>query len=105
MAEEKPFVEVLYALPAEQRIVRVPFVDGMTVGDAVERSGLIQTFPELRARELSLGVFGVAAEPGTRLLAGQRVEICRPLRIDPRDARRMLARLGRTMGRAADSES
>jgi putative ubiquitin-RnfH superfamily antitoxin RatB of RatAB toxin-antitoxin module len=36
------------------------------------------------------------------LSAGDRVEIYRPLQMDPREARRRLAALGQTMGKAGD---
>jgi uncharacterized protein len=102
MAEASSFVEVLYATPAEQRIVRVAFEDGMTARDAVVRSGLPRLFPEIGRRELVLGIFGTRVDPGQLLRAGQRVEICRPLRADPRVARRELAREGRSMGKTRD---
>ena len=98
MPELSAFVEVLYATPKEQRIVQVPFVAGMTAAEAVERSGIARAFPDILQRELVLGSFGVQIALDAVLFSGQRIEICRPLKIDPRDARRRLARRGRTMG-------
>jgi putative ubiquitin-RnfH superfamily antitoxin RatB of RatAB toxin-antitoxin module len=42
-----------------------------------------------------LGVFGEPATPETRLRDGDRVEVYRPLQIDPKEARRRRARLAR----------
>ena len=96
---EPPGVDVVYARPERQCIVRVALVDGMTALDAVAASGLVQEFPELAARTLALGVYGQLVEGSHRLAPGDRVEIYRPLRVDPREARRRLAAGGRGAGR------
>jgi hypothetical protein len=91
-------VEVVYALPGVQRVAAVPFRHGMTAHDAVESAGLLQEFPELGRKAPTLGVFGRVVPPAHSLRPGDRVEIYRPLRVDPREARRRLAAQGRTMG-------
>ena len=55
----EPVVEVVYATPDEQQIVRVPFADGLTAGQAACDSGLLAMLPDDVARPLVLGVFGV----------------------------------------------
>jgi putative ubiquitin-RnfH superfamily antitoxin RatB of RatAB toxin-antitoxin module len=84
-------VEVVYALPDRQRIVSVAYVDGMTAAAAVDASGLLREFPELGATRLTLGIYGESVEASRRVRPGDRVEIYRPLRIDPREARRLRA--------------
>jgi putative ubiquitin-RnfH superfamily antitoxin RatB of RatAB toxin-antitoxin module len=84
-------VEVVYATSEEQRVVRVAFAPGLTAEQAVRRSGLLEAFPDVAARPLVLGVFGLRVELRHRLSPGDRVEICRPLLRDPRDRRRELA--------------
>jgi len=92
-------VQVVHALPDLQRIVTVALTDGMTATDAVVASGLLEEFPHITARPLALGIFGQVVD-GSRLLEpGDRVEIYRPLKADPRETRRRLAAQGRTMGR------
>ena len=54
--------------------------------------------------KLEIGVWGRVVEPGYRLKSGDRVEIYRPLEIDPRDARRKLAEAGRTMREGIGSD-
>ena len=83
-------VEVVYALPHVQRIVRLPLPDtGLTVADAVQQSGLPSEFPELASfAQRTFAVYGVVRPPGHPLRAGDRVEILRPLRQDPRALRR-----------------
>jgi len=99
-APEAPRVEVVHALPDRQRVVFVELTAGMTATDAVTASGLLEEFPELAGgRRLDLGVFGQVV-PASRVLAdGDRVEIYRPLKADPREMRRRLAAQGLTMGR------
>lgn len=96
---EVPRAEVVYALPERQRIVPVVLEDGMTALQAVAASGLLQEFPELAGRALVLGIFGQRVDGSRRLAPGDRVEIYRPLKADPRETRRRLAAQGRTMGR------
>jgi putative ubiquitin-RnfH superfamily antitoxin RatB of RatAB toxin-antitoxin module len=85
-------VEVVYATPAVQRVVRVAFVPGLTAEEAARRSGLIETLSAAERSALVLGVFGVRVQGEQRLAPGDRVEICRPLVRDPRDRRRLAAK-------------
>jgi putative ubiquitin-RnfH superfamily antitoxin RatB of RatAB toxin-antitoxin module len=95
MAQPEPVVEVAYARPERQWVVGVRWRDGMTALEAVEASGLLHEIAELRRDDLPLGVFGRRVAPGQLLRAGDRVEIYRPLRFDPRDARRKAAQSAR----------
>ena len=95
---EAPTVEVACALPERQTVVRVSLAEGMTALEAVEASGLLRSLPELGDRPPDLGIFGRPVPPGEVLREGDRVEIYRPLRADPRETRRRLAAEGRTMG-------
>lgn len=94
-------VEVVYALPQAQRVVTLAHEPGMTARDAVERSGLRGEFPEIDAHPLVLGVFGTRVALEHVLEPGDRVEICRPLKADPRDLRRLMLASGKVMGGAA----
>jgi putative ubiquitin-RnfH superfamily antitoxin RatB of RatAB toxin-antitoxin module len=91
-------VEVVYATALEQRIVTLPFTPGMSAAQAVELSGLHEIFPEIRRNAYVLGIFGTRIEPDQALRPGDRVEICRPLDVDPRVMRRTLAASGKVMG-------
>jgi uncharacterized protein len=101
MAEQSgATIEVVYALPHEQRLVRLPYEPGMTARDAVTRSGLGAQYPEIGAQPLVLGIFGTRVEAERALEPGDRVEICRPLTVDPRDLRRQMLARGTVMGGA-----
>jgi uncharacterized protein len=89
MTEHAPSVEVAYALPDRQRVVRLALPPtGLTAGQALELAGLRQEFPELLAQTPALGIYGVPCATDRPLRDGDRVEIYRPLRTDPRERRR-----------------
>jgi putative ubiquitin-RnfH superfamily antitoxin RatB of RatAB toxin-antitoxin module len=98
------FLEVAYATPERQQVVRLPWKGPLTAKEAVIRSGLLDAFPEIGTRRLVLGIFGRRVAPDTLVAPGDRVEICRPLRRDPRDMRRVLAERGLVMGENTDEE-
>ena len=91
-------VEVIYALPDEQTIVCVDHAPGMTALDAVKRSHLLECYPDIDTANIVLGRFGKRIEPGESLEPGDRVEICRPLKCDPREKRKELLQHGHVMG-------
>lgn len=82
-------VEVVYALPHTQRLLTVQVEEGTTLIDAVKLSNITAEFPELDLEQAKLGVFGkAAAKPAEETVkAGDRIEIYRPLIIDPKQAR------------------
>lgn len=87
-------VEVAYATPERQEIRRATLEDGATAYDAVLASGITQAFPEIDPEAMDLGIYGkVIKLPKTHALReGDRVEIYRPLKIDPKQARLNRAR-------------
>jgi uncharacterized protein len=89
-------VSVVYALPDRQALVELELPEPATVADAVARSGLLQQFPEIGSRPLACAVYGRAVMESHVLRAGDRVEILRPLQVDPKESRRRAAARGRT---------
>jgi putative ubiquitin-RnfH superfamily antitoxin RatB of RatAB toxin-antitoxin module len=63
-----------------------------TALDAIRASGLFERHPELALGEPLIGIWGRACAPETVLADGDRVEIYRPLTMDPNEARRLRAR-------------
>lgn len=86
-------VEVAYALPQRQTIVALDVDLGCTALEAAQRSGIDREYPEISWQCVRLGVFGkVLDEPAQYVLReGDRVEIYRPLLIDPKVVRRQRA--------------
>lgn len=87
-------VEVAYAEPHSQCLIALSVLSGSTLIDAIRQSGILVRYPHLDVTTLSCGVFGKRLPPGHLLRAGDRVEIYRPLPVDPKVARRQRARQG-----------
>ncbi len=92
-------VEIVYALRDDQLLIALEVEEGASAREAVDRSGILQRYPEIAIAPGHIGIFGKVVEPDTRLRDGDRVEIYRPLIADPKRARRERAeRRKRTRG-------
>ena len=87
-------VEVAYARPDKQQILEISVPEGTTALEAVRLSGITSVFPEIEPESINMGVFGkVIKSPDSHALQeGDRVELYRPLKIDPKQARLNRAR-------------
>ena len=81
-------VEVAFATPERQVIVPVEVPAGTTAIEAVRLSGIEEQFPEIDLATNRMGVFGKLCKPERLLAPGERVEIYRPLKADPKAVRR-----------------
>ena len=61
---------------------------GTTVAQAVQLSGICKKIPEIQPDNKNLGVFGKLVKPETVLRNHDRVEIYRPITVDPKEKRR-----------------
>lgn len=83
-------VEVLFgAAPREVRRVEVRLPHGATAADAVRASGLLDGLPDALVDLLSLACLGRACSGQRHLQDGDRLEVLRPLSVDPKEARRL----------------
>jgi putative ubiquitin-RnfH superfamily antitoxin RatB of RatAB toxin-antitoxin module len=89
-------VEIVYALPDRQVLRRILIPDGSTVGDAIRASGLRAEFPEIDPTRV--GIHGKPVPVDATLRDGDRVELYRPLRADPKEIRRTRAAKRRAKG-------
>jgi hypothetical protein len=85
-------IEVVYALPENQIMRQITVPSGTTARQAVELSAIIDLFPEIDLTHNKLGIFGRLVKPGTILCEGDRVEVYRPLMVDPKENRRRRAK-------------
>lgn len=85
-------IELVYALPDEQAVVCLKLPEGSTARQALVLSGLLEQYPEIDIEQQALGVFSKKVNLDYRLQAGDRLEIYRPLKIDPKVARRLRER-------------
>ena len=96
--EREMWVEVVFALPDEQTLVRLAWEPGLTAGTAVDRSKLAERFPQVDNPACALGIHGEKIERDHVLRPDDRVEICRPLQVDPRRMRLEMVSGGKVMG-------
>ena len=92
MAERALTVEVVCADAGQVIRRRVELAPGSTVMQAIETSGITAWLPQAMLDPARLGVFARRVSAGHVLTDGDRIEIYRPLQLDPMDARRRRAR-------------
>lgn len=95
-------VEVAYALPDRQKIIELRVEKGCTAYEAVRRSGITRDFPGIDLETADMGIFSRVMDGRTLpppkeyvLEAHDRVEIYRPLQLDPKQARLLRAQKNR----------
>lgn len=86
--KEMLVVEVIYARPDVQEPVRVDVPAGASIRAAIERSRITDKYPEIDLAVNKVGVYGEIRSLDDMVQSGDRVEIYRPLLIDPKEARR-----------------
>lgn len=89
------FIEVAYASPERSIRCKLKLNPGSSVGDAICACGLLEQCTEIDLARNRVGIFGRLVSLSTILRDGDRIEIYRPLKIDPKDARRRRAVFGR----------
>ncbi|PCI54509.1 MAG: RnfH family protein [Alphaproteobacteria bacterium] len=100
-------VEVAYATPQKQLIITLDVPVGTTAYEAVVLSNIVDEFDGINPESDAMGIFSKVLDGKTmpspreyQLLARDRVEVYRPLIIDPKQAR-----LNRASAKAAASEN
>jgi uncharacterized protein len=85
-------VEVVYALPEQQQLIALQVPVGTTALGAVRLSGIAGLFAGIDIEQTPMGIFGKSVDAASHVLAaGERVEIYRPLLIDPKESRKARA--------------
>ncbi|MBS0193364.1 MAG: RnfH family protein [Proteobacteria bacterium] len=87
-------VQVVCALPARTWRVELTLPRGATAAEALAASNLAVQAPDFDASTLGYAVFGKPISAASVLREGDRLELLRPLRIDPKQARRRRAGAG-----------
>ena len=88
---ERIHVSVVYADPQRQIVRKIEIAADTTVLDAIQASGILGQCPT-DFIPAGLGVFGRCVAPEALLRDGDRIELYRPLLIDPKEARRRRAK-------------
>ncbi len=81
-------VGVAYADRFKQVWLKLDVPEGSTVEQAIERSGLLEIFPEIDLKSQKVGIFGKVTKLNAKLEEGSRVEIYRPITADPETVER-----------------
>ena len=76
-------IGVAYVTPVHKVWLKMEMPDDCTVRDAIERSGVLEQFPEIDLDCQKVGIFGRIARLDKQLVEGDRVEIYRPITADP----------------------
>ena len=76
---------------------------GATLVEALQASGVLERHPGIELATAKVGVWGKLAALDTPLRDGDRVELYRPLMVDPKEARRLRYRSRRCAGGANDT--
>lgn len=88
-------IEVVYPLPDYQYIFKARFSDfdhkNITIQEAIEKSGVLEQYPEINLRLNSIGINSELKNLSDTVQIYDRIEIYRPLKIDPVNARRLRA--------------
>lgn len=90
--ENKIKIEVAYATPTKQLIIPLQVPVKTTVETAIKLSSILLQFPEINLATVKVGIFSKIVDLNTELNEGDRVEIYRPLTIDPNEARLLRAK-------------
>lgn len=85
-------ISVVYALPGRQIVRDLELPEGATVDAALRASGLLQEFPAITPAVTPVGIYGRVATGDDLLQPEDRVEIYRPLSVEPKVARRQRSR-------------
>ncbi|MBK5964525.1 RnfH family protein [Thiocystis minor] len=81
-------IGVAYADKFKQTWLKLDVPDDSTVRAAIERSGLLNQFPDIDLASNKVGIFGKIVSLDARLSDGNRVEIYRPITADPETVER-----------------
>ena len=88
-------IQVAFAYPQEQYLLAADVESGATVEAAIRASGMLEKHPDIDLQQMRVGVFGKLCALEDPVRDGDRIEIYRPLKADPKQARRERAAKGR----------
>ena len=80
-----------YGTAERQTLLALEVGDGSTVADVLRAAGERKPFADLAVDAMPVGIFGRPVDRDTVVKPGDRVELYRPLAMDPKEARRRRA--------------
>lgn len=85
-------IEIAYAAAKNTCLIPLDVTQPCTIYEAIQQSGILTAFPEINLSSNKVGVFSVLASLDSEAKSGDRIEIYRPLLIDPKQARKQRAK-------------
>ncbi len=82
-------IEIAFVLPQQQFLKQFQVPAGTSIYQAIKLSGVENFYPEKDRSALKTGIYGKITSPETILHQNDRIEIYRPLNIDPKEKRRL----------------
>lgn len=79
---------VVYAKAGKQVWLNIEVPEGATVQQALDKSGILKQFPEIDLTQQKVGIYGKAVALDAVIEEGARVEIYRPITVDPKTVKR-----------------
>ena len=84
-------IEIAYMSPNHQILIALNVPNNTTIEEAILLSDLLQQSPEVDLQKNAVGIFSHKVNLQQQIQAGDRIEIYRDLKIDPKVARRLRA--------------
>lgn len=88
-------VELIYALATEQNLLKLAVEEGSTIQSVIEQSNILKCYSEIELSDIKIGIFSRLHDLHYVVREGDRIEIYRPLVINPMEARRLRAPIRR----------
>lgn len=85
------FIEVAYATNKQSWLIPFEVEEGSTVRQAIISSGILKQCPDIDLQINKVGLFSHIVALDVLLRSGDRIEIYRPLFLDPKEARHLRA--------------
>ncbi|MCD6046841.1 MAG: hypothetical protein K0S08_488 [Gammaproteobacteria bacterium] len=85
-------VEIVYGTAEKQTVLKIFMPSPSSVLEAIQQSKILEYFPEIDLiHKNKVGIFGRIVDLTTQVKNHDRIEIYRPLVIDPKQARKLRA--------------
>lgn len=88
MSKQAITVGVAYATPDAQTEISVVGEPQQNAATFIKRSGILDIYPDIPFPDVEIGIYGRVIKLDALLQDGDRIEIYRPLTVDPKEARR-----------------
>lgn len=95
-------ISVCYASDKVEWLHPMQVEAGTTIGAAIERSGVLEAFPDINLTTQPVGIYAKKKTLDTVLRERDRIEIYRPLVADPKESRRKRAAKKESAASAGD---